>query len=177
MLNQNADTFTVKDFTLSDSVVMPKRCCLIILASGSSPPSLEIHTGSYLAFQWCVSHAQRMHELIPVASRPQGSGDAAAVAAFEAIFYNIETWNGGHHYGREPVFEAVRDYRAKALRNDGIEQTLLADIDGDVKEALQILIDRTSAWTRQFDPNPLIAPRQHGFNVMIQMSKIEVAML
>ena len=99
------------------------------------------------------------------------------MAAFEAIFYNIETWNGGHHYGREPVFEAVRDYRAKALRNDGIEQTLLADIDGDVKEALQILIDRTSAWTRQFDPNPLIAPPQHGFNVMIQMSKIEVAML
>jgi hypothetical protein len=86
MLNQNADTFTVKDFTLSDSVVMPKRCCLIILASGSSPPSLEIHTGSYLAFQWCVSHAQRMHELIPVASRPQGSGHAADVVAFEAIF-------------------------------------------------------------------------------------------
>ena len=86
-----------------------------------------------------------MHELIPVSSRPQGSGHAAAVAAFEAIFYNIETWNGGHHYGRKPVFEAVRDYRAKALRNDGIEQTLLANIDGDVKEAIQILIDRTSA--------------------------------
>jgi hypothetical protein len=43
------------------------------------------------------------------------------------------------------VFEAVRDYRAKALRNDGIEQTLLANIAGDVKEAIQILIDRTSA--------------------------------
>jgi len=46
--------------------------------------------GSYLAFQWGVSHAQRMHALIPVASRPQGSGDAAAVAALEAIFSNIE---------------------------------------------------------------------------------------
>jgi len=58
------------------------------------------------------------------------------------------------------VFEAVRDYRAKALRNDGIEQPLLADTGEDVKEATQILIDRTRAWTRQFNPNSLIALRR-----------------
>ena len=57
MLNQNADTFTVKDFTLGDGVVMPRRCCWIILASGSSPPLLGIHT----AVTWLFNGASATH--------------------------------------------------------------------------------------------------------------------
>jgi homoserine O-acetyltransferase/O-succinyltransferase len=135
--------------------------------------------GGYLTFQWGVRHPQRMRALIPVASRPQGSGGAAAVAALEANFSKAEGWNDGRHYGSEAVFEAVRDYRAKTLRNNGMEQGLLAETGGDAKEASRILVDRASDWARQFDPNSLIALRRANtrFDVMSEMSNIVAPML
>lgn len=58
------------------------------------------------------------------------------------------------------MFEAIRDYCAEALRNTGTGQILFADTGGDVKEATQILVGRASTWTRQFDPNSVIALRR-----------------
>ena len=79
-----------------------------------------------------------MRSLVPAASRPQGSGGEAAVDALAANFSGADGWNSGHHYGSEAVFEAVRDYRAKALVSNGMLDELTSET-GDKAEASRIL--------------------------------------
>ena len=119
-----------------------------------------------------------MRSLVPAASRPQGSGGEAAVDALAANFSGADGWNSGHHYGSEAVFEAVRDYRAKALVSNGMLDELTSET-GDKAEASRILQERAGNWARQYDPNSLIVLRRANarFDVMGEMSAIAAPML
>lgn len=134
--------------------------------------------GGYRTFQWGVRYRDRMRCLVPVAARPQGGGGEAAVETLAANFSDAEGWNGGHHYGSEAVFEAVRDYRARTLIANGMQDELIAET-GDEAEASRILLERAGKWARAYDPNSLITLRRANarFDVMGSMSKTTAPML
>lgn len=115
--------------------------------------------GGYQAFQWAVTYPTFMSGVVPVVTAPRGSGGDAAVKALVDRFATDPSWNGGWHYERGGIFPTLLALRVETLERYGAREVLARTVADPAARAAR-LQQLAEVWTRQFDPNSMIALRK-----------------
>jgi homoserine O-acetyltransferase len=115
--------------------------------------------GGYQAFQWAVTFPDAMRGIVAVVTAPKGGGGPEAVETLRRRFAAQPTWNGGWHYDRGGVVEAMTTLRVETLQRYGTREVLARTLADPAARDAE-LRRQAAVWARDFDPNSLITLRK-----------------
>jgi homoserine O-acetyltransferase len=146
------------DITLRD-IVAAQKAMLDALGVKQLVAVAGPSFGGYQAFQWAVTYPDFMRGIVAVVTAPKGGGGPAAVETLRRRFAAEPSWNGGWHYDRGGVVEAMTALRVETLQRYGTNEVLARTIADPAARDAE-LQRQAAAWARDFDPNSLITLRK-----------------